>query len=105
MGKTLFPIGAASYFRQRNGVVWPGRFSERALHGIALGSVFLFIFGWAQLKVNAQVTILHSFGDGSVPHDGALPNAALIQAPDGNFYGEPPKIRLSPGAGEEPFFK
>lgn len=37
--------------------------------------------------VGAQVTILHSFGDGSVPGDGAGPEAGLIQAPDGNFYG------------------
>ncbi|MGO8672197.1 MAG: beta strand repeat-containing protein, partial [Capsulimonadaceae bacterium] len=33
------------------------------------------------------VTILHSFGDGSVSDDGANPEAALIQASDGNFYG------------------
>jgi len=33
------------------------------------------------------VTILHSFGDGSVPNDGANPDAALIQGADGNFYG------------------
>lgn len=38
-------------------------------------------------KVNAQVTILHSFGDGTVANDGASPASALIQAPDGNFYG------------------
>jgi uncharacterized repeat protein (TIGR03803 family) len=36
---------------------------------------------------NAQLTILHSFGDGSVPNDGAIPMAGLIQAPDNNFYG------------------
>jgi uncharacterized repeat protein (TIGR03803 family) len=34
-----------------------------------------------------QVTILHSFGDGTIRHDGALPGAGLILAPDGNFYG------------------
>ncbi|MGO8670163.1 MAG: choice-of-anchor tandem repeat GloVer-containing protein [Capsulimonadaceae bacterium] len=33
------------------------------------------------------VTILHSFGDGSVTNDGAYPKAALLQANDGNFYG------------------
>jgi uncharacterized repeat protein (TIGR03803 family) len=36
---------------------------------------------------NAQLTILHSFGDGTVPNDGAYPFAGLIQAPDGDFYG------------------
>jgi uncharacterized repeat protein (TIGR03803 family) len=35
----------------------------------------------------AQLTILHSFGDGTVPNDGANPIAGLIQAPDNNFYG------------------
>jgi uncharacterized repeat protein (TIGR03803 family) len=35
----------------------------------------------------AQLTILHSFGDGSVPNDGANPSAGLIQAPNGDFYG------------------
>jgi uncharacterized repeat protein (TIGR03803 family) len=40
-------------------------------------------------KISAQgaVTILHSFGDGSVPNDGIMPVAGLIQASDGNFYG------------------
>jgi uncharacterized repeat protein (TIGR03803 family) len=38
-------------------------------------------------EANAQVTVLHSFGDGSVPKDGADPAGGLIQAPDGNFYG------------------
>lgn len=33
------------------------------------------------------VTILHSFGDGTVSNDGTLPYAPLIQASDGNFYG------------------
>jgi len=31
--------------------------------------------------------ILHRFQDGSVVNDGSLPNGALIQASDGNFYG------------------
>lgn len=35
------------------------------------------------------VTIVHSFGDGSVTNDGLNPsaNCALLQASDGNFYG------------------
>ena len=36
---------------------------------------------------SAQLTILHSFGDGTVTNDGAVPAGGLIQAPDGNFYG------------------
>ena len=34
-----------------------------------------------------QLTILHSFGDGTVPGDGFVPAAAVIQASDGNLYG------------------
>jgi len=33
------------------------------------------------------VSILHSFGDGSLTNDGSTPVCALIQASDGNFYG------------------
>jgi len=33
------------------------------------------------------VTIMHSFGDGSVANDGATPMASLVQGSDGNFYG------------------
>jgi uncharacterized repeat protein (TIGR03803 family) len=33
------------------------------------------------------MTVLHSFGDGSVPEDGSYPAAALVEGPDGNFYG------------------
>ncbi|MGO8669948.1 MAG: choice-of-anchor tandem repeat GloVer-containing protein, partial [Capsulimonadaceae bacterium] len=33
------------------------------------------------------MTILHSFGDGSVANDGQYPGAGLIQGSDGNFYG------------------
>lgn len=33
------------------------------------------------------VTILHSFGDGSVTNDGLFPQAGLVEGTDGNFYG------------------
>jgi len=33
------------------------------------------------------LTILHSFGDGSVPNDGNIPEGPLIQGTNGNFYG------------------
>ena len=36
------------------------------------------------------VTILHSFGDGSVANDGTLPWAGLVEGTDGNFYGTTP---------------
>jgi uncharacterized repeat protein (TIGR03803 family) len=50
---------------------------------IAIG---VFFFGY-QNSVNAQITILHSFGDGSVTDDGVNPEAGLIQAPNGDFFG------------------
>ena len=37
-----------------------------------------------------SVTILHSFGDGTVTADGLSPNFNLVQAIDGNFYGTTP---------------
>ncbi|HEV3273033.1 MAG TPA: choice-of-anchor tandem repeat GloVer-containing protein [Candidatus Methylacidiphilales bacterium] len=40
-----------------------------------------------KITPQGQVTILHSFGDGSVPNDGASPAQGLLQGPDGNFYG------------------
>jgi uncharacterized repeat protein (TIGR03803 family) len=40
-----------------------------------------------QHTLTAQLTILHSFGDGTVPNDGAKPEAGLIQAPNGDFFG------------------
>jgi hypothetical protein len=39
-------------------------------------------------KAAAQLTILHSFGDGSVPNDGAHPNAGLVQGAKGDFFGD-----------------
>jgi hypothetical protein len=50
---------------------------------IAAGMIF---FGY-QSPVNAQLTILHNFGDGTVAKDGADPEAGLIQAPNGEFFG------------------
>jgi uncharacterized repeat protein (TIGR03803 family) len=46
----------------------------------------IFLFG-IENRDHAQVTILHSFGDGSVPNDAAKPDAGLIQAPNGDFFG------------------
>jgi uncharacterized repeat protein (TIGR03803 family) len=63
------------------------QFSARAVRCVALGVAFLFGFAWIQPKANAQLTIVHNFGDGTVPNDGTQPSNGLIQAPDGNFYG------------------
>jgi uncharacterized repeat protein (TIGR03803 family) len=48
--------------------------------------LLLFLCGFSS-KTDAQLTILHNFGDGSVPNDGWSPQAGVIQGSDGNFYG------------------
>ncbi|MGO8672106.1 MAG: choice-of-anchor tandem repeat GloVer-containing protein, partial [Capsulimonadaceae bacterium] len=40
-----------------------------------------------RIDTSGNMTVLHEFGDGTVAFDGAGPQAALIQATDGNFYG------------------
>jgi uncharacterized repeat protein (TIGR03803 family) len=72
---------------QRGGDACFSNSSVRAVRSIALGFAFLFVLAWAQPKASAQVTILHNFGDSTIPNDGLLPEGGLIQAPDGNFYG------------------
>jgi uncharacterized repeat protein (TIGR03803 family) len=56
------------------------------------------VFGVAPAAI-AQLTILHSFGDGTVPHDGRTPSDGLVQAPDGNFYGVTLSHATSPYPG------
>jgi uncharacterized repeat protein (TIGR03803 family) len=50
---------------------------------VAIG---LFLCG-IEDRAHAQITILHSFGDGSVTGDGVTPEAGLIQALNGDFFG------------------
>jgi kumamolisin len=45
-----------------------------------LGTIF-------QMTPQGAVTIFHSFSDGSVANDGMNPDAGIIQAANGNFYG------------------
>jgi uncharacterized repeat protein (TIGR03803 family) len=40
-----------------------------------------------ELSNPADYTILHNFGDGSVPNDGQFPYGTLIVGQDGNLYG------------------
>ncbi len=47
---------------------------------VGLGCVF-------EIATRGQVTILHSFFDGTVPNDGAYPLSSLVLGSDGNFYG------------------
>jgi len=46
-----------------------------------------------ELTPSGAVTVLHNFGD--LPHDGYGPQAGLVQATDGNFYG----VTYSGGTG------
>jgi uncharacterized repeat protein (TIGR03803 family) len=65
-------------------------FSSRRKSGSAEFLINLAIavlsFSW-QPALTAQLTILHNFGDGTVRNDGAKPEAGLIQAPSGDFFG------------------
>ena len=40
-----------------------------------------------RMTPRGAITILHSFGDGTVTNDGQFPTCGLTQGPDGNFYG------------------
>ena len=40
-----------------------------------------------KITPQGQVTILHSFLDGSIMNDGTFPTSGLVLASDGNFYG------------------
>jgi uncharacterized repeat protein (TIGR03803 family) len=60
----------------------------RHLLASALASIaILLVVSAVTHKAAAQLTILHSFGDGSVTNDGANPADGLVQAPDGDFFG------------------
>ncbi len=58
------------------------------LYGTTAGGVVSNLYGTIfKMDVNGNVTVLHSFA-GSYPNsDGATPQAALLQAADGNLYG------------------
>jgi len=61
--------------------------APKPVHRFAWFATLAFLCCVALYEGKAQLTILHSFGDGTVPNDGAKPMAGLIQAPDNNFYG------------------
>jgi len=43
-----------------------------------------------RMTLDGDVTILHSFSDGTLANDGYYPTSALVQGDDGNFYGTTP---------------
>ena len=64
-----------------------GSSGRERINSLVLSAAFVLLLFGGEPRAGAQITILHSFGDGSVAGDGAVPEAGLIQAPDGNFYG------------------
>src|SRR5260370_41092234 len=65
-----------------------GSTSHRVLFTSSILSAALVIaLLWTAPRAVAQLTILHNFGDGTVPNDGSNPMDGLIQTPDGSFYG------------------
>jgi uncharacterized repeat protein (TIGR03803 family) len=66
--------------------IFPGLPLRQSIPRLLVIAVGVFFFGY-QNSVNAQITILHSFGDGSVSNDGIHPSAGLVQAPNGDFFG------------------
>jgi uncharacterized repeat protein (TIGR03803 family) len=65
-----------------------GSTSRRGLFvaSIVTAALVITLFGTAPRAI-AQLTILHNFGDGTVPNDGSTPLDGLMQTPDGSFYG------------------
>ncbi len=66
------------------GLIWgqDGNFYGTTLGGGAANLGALFQFNSADI-----LTVLHSFSDGSIDHDGSSPAGPLVQGPDGTFYG------------------
>lgn len=59
--------------------------STTLTRSFALSAALVISFTAVPQAVNAQFTIVHRFGDGSQPHDGAVPDAGLTVTPDGIF--------------------
>jgi uncharacterized repeat protein (TIGR03803 family) len=68
---------------------------------IAAGMI---LFGY-QSPVNAQLTILHNFGDGTVANDGAHPRAGLVESPHGDFFGSTLNQATAPSTFAGTIFK
>ncbi len=61
--------------------------SDGNFYGTTYSGTSMYGGNFFQMTPQGAVTILHSFGDGTVPSDGFYPQAGLIQGTDGNFYG------------------
>ena len=61
---------------------YDGNFYGTTYSGGSVGQGTIF-----EITSGGTVTIIHSFGDGTVAHDGANPAGSLFQGSDGNFYG------------------
>lgn len=76
---------------QGSGLRWPRKESlARRQNGSTefLTNLAIAVLSFSlQHALTAQLTILHNFGDGTVRNDGAKPEAGLIQAANGDFFG------------------
>jgi hypothetical protein len=75
------PLPPFSKFR-----ISPSLLQRQGIPLLLTVAIGMFLFG-IENRAHAQLTIVHSFGDGSVAGDGANPEAGLIQAPHGDFFG------------------
>jgi len=82
-----FPASAGGGRVRRSAERAPSMAAPKPVHRFGWFASLAFLCCVALYEGKAQLTILHSFGDGTVPNDGAIPMAGLIQAPDNNFYG------------------
>lgn len=67
-----------------------GNFYGTTYQGGSTASLINGVLGYGtafKIDPEGNLTILHSFGDGSVPHDGTFPSNSLVEGPDGNYYG------------------
>ena len=81
--ETRVPHGSGLLSSRKKFLSWRKSGSTEFLIHLAIA---LLAFSW-QHALTAQLTILHNFGDGTVRNDGAKPEAGLIQAPSGYFFG------------------
>jgi len=88
----------ASYGASRVGL-------RKSWNQLAVVMVLGLASGFGLQVSNAQYTILHNFGDGTVPNDGAGPATALNQGHDGYFYGTTERQAGSAGLGNGTLFR
>jgi len=67
--------------------LFSGSFRRKLFGALMLTLAIAMLGVWSLERADAQLTILHRFGDGSGPNDGANPQAALAVGPVNDLYG------------------